>query len=248
MMTDDDKQLWEKYWEEKSPEYRNLIAAKYLNLVRFVVEKVYYSSSMSTKDDLFNIGVIGLLDAIDKYDVSRNTKFVTYAYFRIYGNIMDHIRNIDWAPRSVKGKVGRIEKAYKALTELGNYNPTDEQLAAELRVSLKAYYKLVDGLHVNKVYSIEEFFNLGDGAEDSGDIFVNGEVQREAREQIAGIIDRGLNEKEKHILSLYYYEDCTLKEIAQVMNLTEARISQLHAAAIAKIKAQLNVEKSMNIY
>lgn len=245
-MNDDERIMWERFKQTKSPAARNEIAKKYINLVRFVVEKVYFASSLASKDDLFNIGAMGLLEAVEKYDTGRDIKFVTYAYFRIYGSIMDYLRSADWAPRSVKEKSSRLEKAYRALMERGISNPTDEQVAGEMKLDMTSYYKLIDGLHVNKVYSMDEFFSQ-DGAgcpvcadESSG--------STERRELLARIIDTALDNREQSVLAMYYYEGFTLKEISKTMGLTEARISQIHGQAISKIKAQLSVEKVLNIF
>jgi RNA polymerase sigma factor for flagellar operon FliA len=245
-MNEEEKGVWEEYEKNKSTAARNEIAKKYINLVRFVVERVYFASTLASKDDLFNIGAMGLLEAVEKYDPGRDIKFVTYAYFRIYGSIMDYLRNADWAPRSVKEKTSRLEKAYRALMERGCSNPTDEQVAQEMGLDMTAYYKLIDGLHVNKVYSIDEFFSSNSGG---GPVYADDNAESmERRELLARIIDTALDIRERSVLSMYYYEGFTLKEISRAMDLTEARISQIHGQAISKIKAKLSVEKVLNIF
>jgi RNA polymerase sigma factor for flagellar operon FliA len=245
-MTEDEKVLWGRYKESKTTFIRNEIAKMNINLVRFIVEKVYFASALASKDDLFNIGAIGLIEAVEKYDPDRGIKFVTYAYFRIYGSIMDYLREADWAPRSVKEKSSRLEKAYTALMERGFLNPTDEQVAKEMGLDIKSYYALIDGLHINKVYSIDELFsNDGAGTPSCHDCI---DDNTETKELLARIIDTSLDQRERNVLALYYYEGLTLKEISKTMDLTEARISQIHAQAISKIKAKLAVEKSINIY
>lgn len=235
-MTEDEKVLWGRYKESKTTFIRNEIAKMNINLVRFIVEKVYFASALASKDDLFNIGAIGLIEAVEKYDPDRGIKFVTYAYFRIYGSIMDYLREADWAPRSVKEKSSRLEKAYTALMERGFLNPTDEQVAKEMGLDIKSYYALIDGLHINKVYSIDELFsNDGAGTPSCHDCI---DDNTETKELLARIIDTSLDQRERNVLALYYYEGLTLKEISKTMDLTEARISQIHAQAISKIKAK----------
>jgi RNA polymerase sigma factor for flagellar operon FliA len=245
-MKEDEKALWDRFTKTKSTAVRNEIAKMHINLVRFVVEKIYFASSLASKDDLFNIGAMGLLEAVEKYDTGRDIKFVTYAYFRIYGSIMDYLRSADWAPRSVKEKSSKLEKAYRALMERGYSNPTDEQVAKEMALDMTSYYKLIDGLHINKVYSIDEFFS-SDGA-GTPSCYDGIEDNTERKELLARIIDTFLDQRERNVLALYYYEGFTLKEISKTMDLTEARISQIHAQAISKIKVKLAVEKVLNIY
>jgi RNA polymerase sigma factor for flagellar operon FliA len=245
-MNQDERTMWESFAKTKSTALRNEIAKKHINLVRFVVERVYFSSSLASKDDLFNVGAMGLLEAVEKYDAGRDIKFVTYAYFRIYGSIMDYLRGADWAPRSVKEKSLRLEKAYRALMERGCANPTDEQVAREMKLDMPSYYKLIDGLHVNKVYSIDEFF-AADGA--GCPVYTDDTAEStERKELLARIIDTALDTRERSVLSMYYYEGFTLKEISRTMDLTEARISQIHGQAISKIKAKLSIEKTLNIF
>jgi RNA polymerase sigma factor FliA len=245
-MNENEKELWESYKQTKNTAIRNDIAKLYINLVRYVVEKVYFASTLASKDDLFNIGAMGLLEEVEKYDTGRDIKFVTYAYFRIYGSIMDYLRNADWAPRSVKEKSSKLERAYKSLMEKGISDPTDEQTASEMGLDITSYYKLIDGLHVNRVYSMEEFFTSDGAGTPAG--YDQTSDESEQKEMLAEIIDTFLNQRERNVLALYYYEGFTLKEISATMDLTEARISQIHAQAIAKIKAKLTVDNTANIY
>ena len=245
-MNDDEKALWEKFAETKSVAVRNELVKRYVNLIRFVSERIFYSSAVVSKDDMMNVGIIGLIDAIEKFDLSKNVKFITYAYLRVYGSIMDYIRGSEWTPRSVREKMVKLERTYKSLAERSIHNPTDEQMAAEMKLSLKGYHKLVDGMYINQVFSLDEFFNAEDTTS-AGKVLDTQELS-ENKELVASIIENRLEEKEKTLLSLYYYEECTLKEIAGVLNLTEARISQIHTQAIAKIKAQLAIAKSVNVY
>jgi len=207
--------------------------------VRYVAEKISYNSSVINKGDLLSVGVIGLMKAIERFDIRKNNKFSTYAYMKIYGAMMDFIRETDWTPRSVRDKVSRLEDAYIGLTSRGIYNPNETQVADEMGLSLDAYRRFTDGLHVNQVMSLDELAGVED-AEDRGSERLFGKREKqELKETVASIIDRCLEDKEKTIISLYYYEELTLREIAGIMKLTEARISQVHAKAIIKIKAQL---------
>lgn len=245
-MDQEETALWEKFAETKSMAVRNELVKRYVNLTRFVSERIFYSSAVVSKEDMVNVGIIGLIDAVEKFDLSKNVKFITYAYLRVYGSIMDYIRGTEWTPRSVREKMVKIEKTYKSLAERSIHNPTDEQMADEMKLSLKGYHKLVDGLYINQVFSLDEFFNAEDTSS-AGKVLEAQEVT-ENKELVAAIIENRLEEKERTLLSLYYYEECTLKEIASVLNLTEARISQIHTQVIAKIKAQLVIAKSLNVY
>ncbi len=238
-MKKEEKELWVKLKKTGSESIKRQIAEMHLNLVRFVVEKVSYNSAVINKADLVNVGVIGLMKAIEKFDIAKNTKFSTYAYMKIYGSIMDYIRETDWTPRSVRDKLGKLEEAYMRLTARGIYNPHDSQVASELGMTMDDYYRFIDGLHVNQVMSLEELANFEDSETASRDKMFGKKEKQELKEMVASIIDKCLDEKEKVIISLYYYEELTLKEIAGIMKFTEARISQIHAKAITKIKAHI---------
>jgi len=194
-------------------------------------------------EDLFNAGVIGLMDAIDKFDPDQQIQFKTYAKIRIKGAMLDEIRSMDWIPRSLRQKSSMLEKTCAALEEdLGRY-PTDEEIADKLEISLESYYKLLDEvkgisllpMEINEAHQCEH----GEDSltERSGGPF-QVVYQEQIREHLAEAISH-LPKKEQLVLSLYYYEELTMKEIGAVLGYTESRISQLHTKAVLHLRTRL---------
>jgi RNA polymerase sigma factor for flagellar operon FliA len=244
-MDDNEKILWERYLRDRSQEDRKEIVKYYINLVRYVVEKVYRQTSLNSKDDLFNIGIMGLITAVEKFDPYRGIKFITYAYFRVYGSIMDHIRDSEWMPRSVREKSLKLENAIRHLAEKGVENPCDEDIAAEMGMSIEDYHRFQEGLRVNRIYSINDFFS--ESGEDNINTLQMEIDDEEKKIMIATAIDKVLDERERTVISLYYYEGLSFKEVAEVMRFTEARISQIHASAIMKIRTYLLKETKIKV-
>ena len=195
--------------------------------------------------DLINAGVIGLLDAIDKFEPERNVKFKTYAEVRIRGAILDSLRNLDWAPRSLRKKSKDLEKIYGELSQKLGRPATDEEVCEAMGEELEDYHALVDQLHGLTIGSFE---NLSD-SEDS-DNYINyypddgtndPYTKFEANEltsMLAEAIEE-LPEKERLVLSLYYYEEFTMKEIGALLGVNESRISQLHTKATLRLRGKL---------
>ena len=200
-------------------------------------------------DDLVGYGIFGLLDAIDKFDPERNTKFKTYAITRIRGAIFDELRSIDWVPRTVRQNAKELEKVMLDLEDRLERTPNDEEIAGALGITEKELQKLYLTLSSTTVSSVQdsmisedpenEKYAIINTIEASGEY--NPELISEKSEiklMIAKVIEE-LSEKEKQVLILYYYEDLTLKEIGEVLEVTESRVSQLHTKAIFKLKAKM---------
>ena len=196
--------------------------------------------------DLINAGVIGLLDAIDKFEPERNIKFKTYAEVRVRGAILDSLRNLDWAPRSLRKKSKDLERTYAELTQKLGRPATDEEVCEAMGEDLQDFHALVDQLHGLTIGSFE---NLGD-SEDS-DNYINyypddgsndPYAKFEANElttMLAEAIEE-LPEKERLVLSLYYYEEFTMKEIGALLGVNESRVSQLHTKATLRLRGRLS--------
>lgn len=196
--------------------------------------------------DLINAGVIGLLDAIDKFEPERGIKFKTYAEVRIRGAILDSLRNLDWAPRSLRKKSKDLEKAYAELTQKLGRPATDEEVCEAMGEDLEDFHALVDQLHGLTIGSFE---NLGD-SEDS-DNYINyypddgtndPYTKFEANELTSLLAEaiEELPEKERLVLSLYYYEEFTMKEIGALLGVNESRVSQLHTKATLRLRGRLS--------
>ena len=234
--------LWLKYRENKTVELRNEIAEHYLPLVRIVCGRLAVSLPQHLdKDDLLSSGFFGLLDAIDRFDPTRNIKFETYAGVRIRGAMLDYLRSKDWIPVSMRQKIRKYEQTVCRLeNELGRA-ATDNELAAALDISLEELQTLVNQCNSATVIPLEEYLKT-DAAETIDTNPANSTEFFELKETLAKAIER-LPERERLVVSLYYYEEMTLKEISLVLHLTEARISQLHTKAIFKMRSYLAQSK-----
>ena len=240
--TKDMTALWLKYRETKSVEIRNEIAEYYLPLVRIVCGRLAVSLPQHLdKDDLLSSGFFGLLDAIDRFDITRNIKFETYAGVRIRGAMIDYLRSKDWIPVSMRQKIRKYEQTVCRLeNELGR-SATDEELAAALGISLEELQTLVNQCNSATVIPLEDYLKT-DAAEMPDTNPANSTEVFEIKETLAKAIER-LPERERIVVSLYYYEEMTLKEISLVLHLTEARISQLHTKAIFRMRGYLAQSK-----
>ena len=234
--------LWLRYKETKSVEVRNSIAEHYLPLVRIVCGRLAVSLPQHLdKDDLLSSGFFGLLDAIDRFDITRNIKFETYAGVRIRGAMIDYLRSKDWIPVSMRQKIRKYEQTVcKLETELGRA-ATDTELAEALEISIDELQLLVSQCNSATVIPLEDYLKT-DAAEAVDTNPANSTELFEIKETLAKAIER-LPEKERTVVSLYYYEEMTLKEISLVMHLTEARISQLHTKAIFRMRGYLAQSK-----
>lgn len=236
------------YRNTVEPHIKDEIILEYAPLVKYIAQKIASRLPSNIElDDLISCGVIGLMDAIEKFDSSRDNKFKTYAEFRIRGAILDELRSQDWVPRSVREKAKIVEKAYAKLDKEFGRPATDEEMCTELQCSMDEFHELI-----NKSKSVS-LMNIDDAAAMSkGDkkLMVSlMETSRSANPQTAvgykraqEVIKEGIKtlpEKQRLVLSLYYFEDLNLKEIGQVLDVTESRVSQLHTQAIIKLKAKL---------
>jgi RNA polymerase sigma factor for flagellar operon FliA len=245
------KELWKKYRETGDPQIREALIIEYAHLIKFVAGRmnIYFGSNIEY-DDLVSFGVFGLIDAIDKYDINKGVKFETYASLRIRGSIIDSIREMDWVPRSLRQKSKELEKAYREVeNELGR-SAEDIDIANKMNISLDDFYKLLNKVNLTSMVSLEEF--LEQNYEIGIDISNSNQVYRpeyeaelsEIKDILGDAIDK-LPEKEKMVLSLYYYEELTLKEISAIMNVSESRISQIHTKAILRLRGKLARQKSL---
>lgn len=247
-MTDKEKQkTWERFINTKSHEDREKLILEYAPLVKIVAGRMYmYLSSLVEYDDIISYGIFGLIDAIDKFSLSKGVKFETYASLRIRGEILDNIRKMDWIPRTLRRKQREISEVTSKLRSKYNREPSDDEVADELGISADEYDKLLVELNgISLVYYDDEANNLDTGSiintvEQSAFITPEDSVAKaEFKEKITEAIDL-LTEKEKQVIMLFYYEELTIKEIANVLEVTESRISQLHSKAINKMRVKLD--------
>lgn len=230
--------LWLRYKDTKSVELRNVLAENYLPLVKIVCGRLAVSLPPHLdRDDLLSSGFFGLLDAIDRFDPTRNIKFETYAGVRIRGAMIDYLRSKDWIPVTMRQKIRKYEQAvYQLETQLGR-TATDKELADALKISVDELQTLVSQCNSATVIPLEEYLKT-DVSEAVDTNPANSTEYFELKETLAKAIDR-LPEKERTVVSLYYYEELTLKEISLILHLSEARISQLHTKAIFRMRGYL---------
>ena len=249
-------EMWAEYQKTRSQEIRDFFIKQYAPLVKYVAGKIAVGLPESVEfDDLVGFGAFGLLDAIDKFDAAKNVKFKTYAVTRIRGAIFDELRALDWIPRSVRQKSREIEDAVSRLEANLGRSVSDSEVAQELGVSESEYQRMRYKTSVSAIVSIDDARNMGDDSEHSTiadtiespaslkpDVIVE---RDEMKRVIAEAIDE-LPEKEKMVLILYYYEDLTLREIGQVLKVTESRVSQLHSKANERLRSKLtNIKRGI---
>lgn len=244
-------ELWKQYSEIKDPAIREKLIIEYSHLVKYVAGRlnIYFGSNVEY-DDLVGFGVFGLIDAIDKFDLSKGVKFETYASLRIKGSIIDSIREMDWVPRSLRQKNKELEKVYWEIENELGHSASDKEVADKLGISLDEFYKLINDVNVSSMVSLEEFleqnYEIGVdlpslSKEDKPENYI--EVV-ELKGILTEAIDK-LPEKEKTVISLYYFEELTLKEISAIMKVSESRISQLHTKSILRLRGKLGRHRSL---
>ncbi|OGO78438.1 MAG: RNA polymerase subunit sigma [Clostridiales bacterium GWB2_37_7] len=236
--------LWDNYIRTKDVKVREELIIKYLHLVKFVAGRLYANYGNNVEyDDLVSYGVFGLIDAIEKYDTGRGVKFDTYAQLRIKGAIIDYLREIDWLPRSVRQKAKELEKAYYELeNELGRA-ATDNEISAKLNVSLEDFQKKIQHVSTYSVVSLDDLLEqkrefLSEDADNQTS--PGAAMEQEVLRNILVETINSLPEKENKVITLYYYEDLTYKEIGKLLNISESRVSQLHTKAIIRLKGKIS--------
>jgi RNA polymerase sigma factor for flagellar operon FliA len=228
---------------------RDEMIMKYAPLVKNIVGRLAarLPIDVADKEDLVNVGIMGLMTALDKFDKTRNVQFETYASFRIRGAVLDELRTKDWVPRATRSKDNKLESAIFALRKRLGRAPGEEEIAEHLGISLEDYYKLLDEARCVSLISTEnlppdylERYSRDDIMEEiSKGNPLNSLVKMEVKDKLKKAIDQ-LPEKERLVLSLYYYEEMTMKEAGRVMDLTESRVCQLHAQAVLRLKSIVN--------
>ena len=234
--------------EPLSAEKRNELILTYTPLIKYIAARLAARlPAQVSLDDLISCGIIGLIDAINKFDVSKNVQFKTYAEFRVKGAMLDELRALDWVPRSVRRKTTDLEKAYADIEKQMGRPATDEEVAKTMSLALDDFYKLLDETKSVSFMDIEflrqKSMETSDPtlaetfAMDDRDPFTSLNLTQ-IRELLASAI-ADLPEKEKLTVSLYYQEELTMKEIGEVLGYTESRISQMHSKAMFRLRAKL---------
>ncbi len=238
---------------------REALIVEHLSLIKHVAHRVATRLPASVEiGDLVNAGVLGLLDAVDKFEPDRGVKFKTYAELRVRGAIIDSLRTLDWAPRSLRRRGRDLERAYGELEQKLGRPATDEEVSSALGENLEDFHALLDQLNGLSIGSFDDSFQQDDndtlinyypddGSNDPHHRFEAAELTQ----LLAGAIE-ALPEKERLVLSLYYYEELTMKEIGGLLGVNESRVSQLHSKATLRLRGKLrkaipNVEAAMEL-
>ncbi|MFB9329724.1 FliA/WhiG family RNA polymerase sigma factor [Paenibacillus aurantiacus] len=243
-------EIWQKWKEDGDIEAKKRLIEDYLSLVDYVTNRMAIGLPKNvSKDDLASNGVMGLIDAIEKFDYRRGLQFETYASWRIRGAIIDGLRQGDWVPRSVREKAKRIEEAYQKLEQTYMRTVSDSEISKYLNVSEKEFQNMLQEIAVTTVCSLEDPIR-----EEESETRLSLLVDEKAKNPehkvhefyLKDSLIRGiekLTEKERTVVSLFYYEELSLSEIAEVMNLSPSRISQLHSKAILRLRGALDKQK-----
>jgi RNA polymerase sigma factor for flagellar operon FliA len=235
---------------------REEIVHKYLHLVKYVAGRISVNLPPNVElNDLVNDGILGLIDAIEKYDDARGVKFETYAITRINGAILDALRSLDWVPRAVRQRARELERAYQELESEFGRVPTDDELAVKLGVSRKELDNLMQRVRGTAVLSLEEFLPnekgyeipLVDTLKDAENDVTIAVEQREICSALVDAVEQ-LSAQERTVISLYYFDGLTLKEIKSALNVSESRVSQIHAQAVIHLRQKLRQLRTDLVY
>jgi len=238
--------MWRKYKRTPSPDQREEIIKRYLYLVKFVAGRVAVGLPSNVEfNDLVSYGILGLLDAIEKYDPEQGNKFETYGVTRIRGAIMDELRKLDWAPRLLRKRARDIDKKVKELEEKHGGSVSDDEVAKHLGLSVEELGGLYQELSSTTFLPLDEVWENEDGNKPMSRLQVLpdsmskdqcDDIHREEAREILGDAINDLPEKEKLVVVLYYYESLTLKEIGAVLNVSESRVCQIHSKVMLRLR------------
>jgi RNA polymerase sigma factor for flagellar operon FliA len=236
--------------DEVPPDLKEDIVLEHAPLIRYIVNRIAVRlPSHIDLDDLHNTGVIGLMDAIEKFNPEKNCKFKTYAEFRIKGAILDQLRSLDWVPRSVRQKGRKLEKAYGEVEQRLGRSANEDEVADSLGLELDKFHTLINQVRGISLVNLEEIRGTnsdGDRAGTFADIIEDVHSENpfaslklmETKHVISDTIG-SLPEKERLVISLYYYEDLNMKEIGNILGITESRVCQIHTKAVMRLRSKL---------
>ena len=228
---------------------KEVALSKYAPLVKYVVDRMALHLPKSVeRDDLTSAAIIGLFDALEKYDAGKGTKFETYAIWRIRGAILDELRSLDWASRSIRRKARTVEEASRDLGQKLGRAATEEEVADALNLSPVELSRLMDEVHGTALLSLskavtgdedQDFIQLEDIVDDPSQTDALELLENEESKEVLMETIDGLPEQQRLVVALYYYEEMTLKEIGEALHISESRVSQIHTRAVKTLKARL---------
>ncbi|HYI37821.1 MAG TPA: RNA polymerase sigma factor WhiG [Thermoleophilaceae bacterium] len=244
------RDLWRRYKESGDPRARERLVLAYSPLVKYVAGRMSSGLPAHVEEaDLISYGLLGLISAIERFEPAREIRFETFAITRIKGSIIDELRSLDWVPRSVRAKAREIERANAKLEHKLHRAPTDQEMAAELEVEVEDFQESLMRISNSSVVALDELWTVSDSSGDQVSLLDTIQDESAAdpaqemdltdmKDRLADSIAR-LPEREKLVVALYYYENLTLREIGEVLGVTESRVSQLHTKAVLRLKSRL---------
>ena len=250
---DETQTLWLQFRKTGDQALRDRLILTYAPLVKYVAGRLGSGLPAHVDEgDLVSYGLLGLMNAIERYDPSRDIKFETYAISRIKGAIIDELRSMDWVPRSVRARARELERANAKLENSLQRTPTDSEIAAELGITVDELNESLIAISHSSMVALDELWSVSDSSGDQVSLMDTIEDPGapdparslgvgDLKDRIAESIAR-LPEREKLVIALYYYENLTLREIGEVLGVTESRVSQLHTKAVLRLKARLQSE------
>jgi RNA polymerase sigma factor for flagellar operon FliA len=244
-------QIWGHFHKTADGYYRNLLIEHYKPLVRYTAERLHNKLPDKVElDDLISAGTFGLMDAIDAFDPGRGVKFETYCSPRIRGSILDELRSMDWVPRLVRARASQLTKVTQSLKAYLGRKPTEKETAEELDINdMDEFNRIMRDANAVGMVSLDSKYSEDDGEKNIREIDIIRDEKSsnpliEAQKQdLKGLLTKGLTRAERLIIVLYYYEEMTMKEIGATLDLSESRVSQMHSSIIARLKAQMNNRK-----
>ena len=244
------KDLWRRFKDERDEKARERLVLAYAPLVKYVAGRMSSGLPSHVEEaDLISYGLLGLIAAIERFEPDREIKFETFAITRIKGSIIDELRSLDWVPRSVRAKAREIEKVNARLEHQLQRAPADQEMASALGVTVDEFQESLARITGSSVVALDELWTVSDASGDQVSLLDTIEDPRavdpaaevdttDMKDRLAGAI-AALPEREKLVVALYYYENLTLREIGDVLGVTESRVSQLHTKAVLRLKSRL---------
>ena len=247
------RDLWRRYKVDGDEKARERLVVAYSPLVKFIAGRMASGlPSHVEESDLISYGLLGLIGAIERFDTEREIKFETFAVARIKGAIIDELRSLDWVPRSVRARARQVERAHQKLEAKLQRAPTDEEMAAELEISVEDFHGVLLEIANSSVLALDDLWTFADPEggsqvsvldtiQDPGGVDPESEAQAsEVKDRLADAIE-SLPERERLVIALYYYENLTLREIGEVLGVTESRVSQLHTKAVIGLRSRFTL-------
>jgi len=242
------EKLWTEYNENKSKEERDKLIMACLPYVKSSAYRlVIYSTPSQDAGDLVSAGIIGLMDALERYDPTKGASFKNYASYRVRGSIMDEIRSMDWVPYSTREKARKIEKTIQELEQGRDNAPDEEDMAVAMGISLEKYQETLLEVSRMTLTLLEDAFHNGDVVNASDAASANDPEKELVQSEMVAVVGEAIEnlpEKERLVVTLYYYEEMTMKEIGKVLDISESRICQIHSSAVLRLHTRFKRVKA----